>query len=149
MNVLYRYLKLRPFCFLPVTTAWFKYRLSVQVNLFQKHTFLHQFTLDMTTDCSLNFNFSTRKMFFTQQFGTFIFLYWSCKSMNNLLSYCGLTDSRMSASDTDLHVHQMFSRKKDTEFSICNVIGYKWICENSYFIFHKPTTLILMVLKSF
>ena len=26
----------------------------------------------------------------------------SCKSMNNLLSYFGLTDPRMSASDTDL-----------------------------------------------
>ena len=32
------------------------------------------------------------------------FLYWSWESMNNLSSYCGLTDSRMSASDTDLPV---------------------------------------------
>ena len=32
------------------------------------------------------------------------FLYWSQESMNNLSSYCGLTDSRMSASDTDLPV---------------------------------------------
>ena len=31
-------------------------------------------------------------------------LYFS-RSMNNLSSYCGLTDSRMSASDTDLPVH--------------------------------------------
>ena len=29
-------------------------------------------------------------------------LYFSCNSMNNLSSYCGLTDSRMRASDTDL-----------------------------------------------
>jgi hypothetical protein len=32
------------------------------------------------------------------------FLYRTCKSMNNLSSYCGLTDSRMRASDTDLPV---------------------------------------------
>ena len=31
-------------------------------------------------------------------------LYFSWNSMNNLFSYCGLTDSRMRASDTDLTV---------------------------------------------
>ena len=31
-------------------------------------------------------------------------LYFSGNSMNNLSSYCGLTDSRMRASDTDLPV---------------------------------------------
>ena len=31
-------------------------------------------------------------------------LYFSCNSMNNLSSYCGLTDSRMRASDKDLPV---------------------------------------------
>ena len=31
-------------------------------------------------------------------------LYFSCNSMNNLSSYCGLTDSRMRTSDTDLPV---------------------------------------------
>ena len=31
-------------------------------------------------------------------------LYFSGNSMNNLLSYCGLADARMGASDTDLHV---------------------------------------------
>ena len=31
----------------------------VQVNLFQKHLFLHQLTHNMTTDCSLNCHFST------------------------------------------------------------------------------------------
>ena len=31
-------------------------------------------------------------------------LYFSGDSVNNLLSYCGLTDSRMRASDTDLPV---------------------------------------------
>ena len=32
------------------------------------------------------------------------FHYWTGKSMNNLLSYCGLVDSRMRASDIDLPV---------------------------------------------
>ena len=34
-------------------------------------------------------------------------LYFSCNSMNNLSSYCGLTDSRMRASDTDLPVQNI------------------------------------------
>ena len=33
----------------------------VQVNLFQKHLFLSQLTHNMTTDCSLNYQFSTWK----------------------------------------------------------------------------------------
>ena len=33
-----------------------------------------------------------------------VFLYWTCNSMNNLLSYCGLVDARISASDIDLSV---------------------------------------------
>ena len=31
----------------------------IQVNLFQKHLFLHQLTHNMTTDCSLNYKFNT------------------------------------------------------------------------------------------
>ena len=37
-------------------------------------------------------------------------LYFSGNSMNNLLSYCGLTDSRMRASDTDLPVTSHLQR---------------------------------------
>ena len=33
-----------------------------------------------------------------------VFMYWTGKSMNNLLSYCGLVDSRICASDKDLTV---------------------------------------------
>ena len=36
------------------------------------------------------------------------FSFWSCKSMNNLLSYCGLTDARMNASEKDLPVLKTF-----------------------------------------
>ena len=40
-----------------------------------------------------------------------VFMYWTGKSMNNLLSYCGLVDPRISASDKDLPV--LNSLKKD------------------------------------
>ena len=33
-----------------------------------------------------------------------IFMYWTCNSMNNLLSYCGLNAARISASEKDLPV---------------------------------------------
>ena len=33
-----------------------------------------------------------------------VFMYRTGKSMNNLLSYCGLVDARISASDKDLPV---------------------------------------------
>ena len=35
---------------------------QVQVNLFQKHLFLHQLTHNMTKDCSLNYKFSKWKL---------------------------------------------------------------------------------------
>ena len=35
-----------------------------------------------------------------------IFMYWTCNSMNNLLSYCGLVDAKIRASDKDLPVQQ-------------------------------------------
>ena len=43
-----------------------------------------------------------------------IFMYWTCNSMNNLSSYCGLVDAKIRASDKDLPVHKstMFVRYK-------------------------------------
>ena len=46
---------------------------------------------------------------------TVLSLYFSGDSMNNLLSYCGLTDSKMRASDTDLPV---FAKFRDTKFKV-------------------------------
>ena len=34
-----------------------------------------------------------------------LFMYWTHDSMNNLSSFCGLGDARISASDKDLPVH--------------------------------------------
>ena len=94
-------------------------------NLFQKHLFLEQLTHNMTKDCSLNYEFSTWKleaqnMLCTQivfcfcidnseQFmyttcSELVFMYWTRNSINNLLSYFGLVNARISASEKDLPV---------------------------------------------
>ena len=106
---------------------------KVQVNLCQKYLFSHQLTHNMTKDCSSIYKFNTwkqqaqnmrrtccaQKMFFVfvLTFKTIcvhnlfspcsdlvVFMYWTGKSMNNFLSYCGLVDPRISASDKDLPV---------------------------------------------
>ena len=41
-----------------------------------------------------------------------VFMYWTGKSMNNLLSYCGLVDPRISASDKNLPVIRQRQHKK-------------------------------------
>ena len=77
----------------------------------------------MTTDCPLIYDFSTRKIQVQKTLRIKIFLcfgiqknictqhvlnlYFSGNSMNNLSSYCGLTDSRLRASDTDLSVKRV------------------------------------------
>ena len=81
----------------------------VQVNLFQKHFFLHQLTHNLTKDCSWIYQFRTWKLQTTQFVYTtcsefVVFMYWTGKSMNNTLSYCRLVDARISASDKDLPV---------------------------------------------
>ena len=114
-----------------VSVALMWHRIGVvQVNLCQKHLFLYQLTHNMTTDCSLNYEFSTWKfqtqnilcakivflfLFWdSEQFMCTtcselgIFMYWTRNSMNNLSSYCGLVDARISASDKYLHVKHTF-----------------------------------------
>ena len=95
----------------------------VQVNLFKKHLFLHQLTHSMKKDCSSNCRFSTwsleclvyincsecqnknKKQFvYTTCSELVVFMYWTRNSMNNLLSYCGLANARISTSDKDLPV---------------------------------------------
>ena len=85
--------------------------------LCQKHLFSHQLTHNMTKDCSLIYQFSTWKlqaqnMLCTQIVFYFCFdiqsnMFWPCSFhvLNNLLSYYGLVDVRINASDQDLPVH--------------------------------------------
>ena len=89
-----------------------KPRPLLQVNLFQKPSFLHQLTKRMTRDCSLNYkkikvqNMLCTKIDIQNNICTqhVLNLYFSCVSMNNLSSYCGLTDARMKASEKYLSV---------------------------------------------
>ena len=46
-----------------------------------------------------------------------IFMYWTRNSMNNLLSYCGLVDARIRASDKDLPVNLHYCTSKPSSFS--------------------------------
>ena len=76
---------------------------------------LHQLTHNMTTDFLFLFWHSEQLVCTTcsthvlpmfspcSELG--IFMYWTGNSMNNLLSYCGLVDVRISASEKDLPVH--------------------------------------------
>ena len=94
---------------------------TVQVNLCQKLLFLHQLTHNMTTHCSLNYEWSTYMKITSSEHVVYI----NCPecqnktkttcsagilslqfswTMNNLLSYCGLVDAKIRASDKDLPV---------------------------------------------
>ena len=45
-----------------------------------------------------------------------LFMYWTCNSMNNLLSYCGLVDAKIRASDIDLPVSNQLNELKFIPF---------------------------------
>ena len=82
-----------------------KSQFSLQVNLCQKLLFLH----NMGRTCCVNKlswmskSISVHSMFSPcSEFDNFT--YWTCNSMNNLSSYCGLVDAKIRASDKDLPV---------------------------------------------
>ena len=144
----------------------------VQVNFCQKLLFLHQLlpTHNLTTDCSLNL-FNTwkfqaqnmgrtccvHKLFFVfvltfrtiyvhnmfwERSKLAIFMYWTCNSMNNLLSHCGLVDARISASEKDLPVLQWLPKSPCLKFGsrylcwlLCGLVrylsfGWSWTCKH-------------------
>ena len=49
-----------------------------------------------------------------------IFIYWTCNSKNNRLSYCGLVDAKIRASDKDLPV--LFVQKFTAEIAFLRQI---------------------------
>ena len=71
----------------------------VQVNLFQKFLFLHLLTHNMCTDCSWNYHENNKGRTWAKYV---LRMYCACSfhdnSINNLLSYCGLVDGRISTS---------------------------------------------------
>ena len=53
-------------------------------------------------NCSECQNKNKKQFVYTTCSELVVFMYWTGKSMNNLLSYCGLVDVRINASDKDL-----------------------------------------------
>ena len=116
----------------------------LQVNLCQKHLFLHQLTQNMTKDCSLIYQvlhekIQAQNMLFTYIVFLFwhseqfmyttssvlvIFIYWTCKSMKNLLSYFGLVDARIRASNKDLPVCKKYSMVHTTTVGGHNLVKF-------------------------
>ena len=76
-----------------------------------------------------------------------IFIYWACNSKNNLLSYCGLVDARISASKKDLpviHV-QMHSHYVHYLFTLsCSKKFKKWWINKTVSLHYWLTSKILV-----
>ena len=62
-----------------------------------------------------------------------VFMYWTGKSMNNLLTYCGLVDPRISASDKDLPAQALFTSSRCQLFTIGEPVKNYWSS-----LFHYP-----------
>ena len=71
--------------------------LFLQVNLFQTHLFLIQLGHNMTKVCSWNYRENYKLRTLAEHVHG--------NSMNNQLSYCGLIDAKIIASDKGLAVH--------------------------------------------
>ena len=75
----------------------------------------------------MNVETKTKKQFMYTKFSELIvFMYWPGKLMNNLLSYCGLVDPRIRASEKDLPV--LFTRflQCSERFYNMNNFGLFW-----------------------
>ena len=74
-------------------------------------------------------NVKTKKNYFCRQY--VVNFYFSWNTMNNLLSYCGLTDSRTRDSDTDLPVELVYKPRFGTWFLLVGPFGQlgkkRWI----------------------
>ena len=120
----------------------------------------------MEKDCSLIYQFSENMKTTSSEYVTYInfcfcfdiqnnlctqhvlslyiaFMYWTGKSMNNLLSYCGLIDTRIRASDKDLPVLQ----RSHYCIRLQNQIMLNWPCTKSrpYSYPHFQLTLPIYV----
>ena len=56
------------------------------------------------TNCFLFLFWHSEQFMYTTYSELGIFMYWTCNSMNNLSSYCGLVDAKVKATDKDLPV---------------------------------------------
>ena len=81
-------------------------------------------------------NFCTQHVL--PRFDLGIFMYWTCNSMKNLSSYCGLVDAKIRASDKDLPV------PNPLRFTYQNLKSYKshyLNCDNSGTLHWNTSTI--------
>ena len=73
------------------------------------------------TNCFLFLFWHSEQSMYTTCFELEIFIYWTFNSMNNLLSYYGLVDARISAAEKDLPVSHVKTNFTYTCF--CEIYG--------------------------
>ena len=86
------------------------------------------------TNCFLFLYWHSEQFMYTTCSELVVFMYWTGKLMNNLLSYCGLVDTRIRASDIDLPVLFFLLLKKKRKNSI--VWDLENICESILIIWN-------------
>ena len=118
----------------------------LQVNLCQKHLLfkptiwqkiVHWFTNSVHENykiitCCVNKLFlfwHSEQFMYTTYSELVVFMYWTGKPMNHLLSYCGLVDVRINTSDKDLPVLQITEVASIAPALDCTARG----------LFHLPT----------
>ena len=74
-------------------------------------------------NCFLFLFWHSKQFLYTTCSELVFFSYWTRNSMNNLLSYCGLTDARMSTSEKDLPVKSIPPRER---------IGLRFLLQNFF-----------------
>ena len=66
-------------------------------------------------------NFCTQHVLTRFELG--IFMYWTCNSMNNLSSCCGLGDAKIKASDKDLPVLTIIDNTVSQAILLCHPVS--------------------------
>ena len=75
-----------------------------------------------------------------------IFMYWTCNSMNNLSSYCGLVDAKIRASDKDSPVFPNFLKMCLVSQEVLTQNIYFFT--NIWFFFYKYIYFFLQLSKN-
>ena len=110
------------------TECRFLQRIWCGSNSFLMITAVTWVQVNLGKNCFLFLFWHSEQFMYTTSSELAIFMYWTCNSMNNLLSYCGLVDARITASEKDLPV----SWVKNQQNLISKVI---FLCQRSVLSF--------------
>ena len=85
---------------LPSTNLQFDKRLFIELQVqYMRTTNTEHIVYTNCSECQ-----NKKQFVYTKCSELVVFMFWTCNSMNNLLSYCGLVDAGISSSDKDLTV---------------------------------------------